>query len=72
VRFSILVTATVGSAGQELAKAEAAIRQKAAQGIQLRLRGCDHNDDAAFAMGLGLGIVPDKAATLSDAMRRAL
>ena len=71
VRFSILVTVTVAGVA-ELAKAEGAIRQKASQGIQLRLRGCDYNDDAAFAMGLGLGIVPDKAATLSDAMRRAL
>lgn len=71
VRFSLMVTITVTSA-DELPRAETAIRQRASQGIQLRIRDCLENDDAAFAMNLGLGIVPSTAATLPGFIRRSL
>lgn len=71
VRFSLMVTVTVESA-EELPRAEAAIRQRSSQGIQLRIRDCLENDDAGFAMNLGLGIVPSWVATLPDSVRRSL
>lgn len=71
VRFALIVTVTVESAA-DLPKAAASIRQRASQGIQIRLRDCLANDDAAFAMNLGLGIVPARAATIAESIRRAL
>ncbi|MEX3600919.1 SCO6880 family protein [Kocuria carniphila] len=71
VKFSLMITVTVPSVSS-LPQAEAAIRQKGSQGIQLRLRDCPRNDDSAFAMSLGLGVVPTLVATFPESVRKAL
>ena len=50
----------------------ATLRRNASQGVQLGLRECDYNDDAAFAFNLGLGVVPDAVATIPADVRKAL
>ena len=71
VRFAIGITATVETP-EQLPRVEAIINRNASQGIQLRLRQCDYNDDAAFAFNLGLGIVPNSVATIPADVRKAL
>ncbi len=46
--------------------------RNAATGIQIRMRSCDYNDDAAFSFNLGLGLVPEHLATISSDVRKAL
>ena len=71
VRFSIVVTATV-ERPEQLPRVAATLRRNASQGVQLGLRECDYNDDAAFAFNLGLGVVPDAVATIPADVRKAL
>lgn len=71
VRFAIGITATVESP-EHLPRVGAIIKRNASQGIQLRLRECDYNDDAAFAFNLGLGLVPADVATIPADIRKAL
>ena len=71
MRFAIGITATVESPDQ-LPRVGAIIKRNASQGIQLRLRECDYNDDAAFAFNLGLGLVPADVATIPADIRKAL
>ncbi|WP_371870257.1 hypothetical protein, partial [Kocuria dechangensis] len=65
------VTATVQTR-EQLGRVAATIRRAASQGVQLGLRECDYNDDAAFAVNLGLGVVPDSVATIPADVRKAL
>lgn len=71
VRFAIGITATV-QATEQLPLVEAALMSNASAGIQIRLRSCDYNDDAAFSFNLGLGLVPEHVATISADIRKAL
>lgn len=71
VRFAIGITVTVETP-EQLPRVGAIISRNASQGIQLRLRECDYNDDAAFSFNLGLGLVPANVATLSPEIRKAL
>lgn len=71
VRFAIGVTATVETP-EQLQTVEAKIMRNATTGIQIRMRSCDYNDDAAFSFNLGLGLVPEHLATISSDVRKAL
>ncbi|RJT76968.1 hypothetical protein D6T63_16040 [Arthrobacter cheniae] len=71
VRFAIGITATVHTP-EQLPQVEASIMRNASSGIQMRVRGCDYNDDAAFAFNLGLGLIPENVATISASVRKAL
>ncbi|MHA7207943.1 hypothetical protein [Arthrobacter sp. MDT1-65] len=71
MRLAIGVTATVESP-EQLQAVEAKIMRNAATGIQIRMRSCDYNDDAAFSFNLGLGLVPEHLATISSDVRKAL
>ena len=48
------------------------VRNAAQTGVQLSVRPSTGNEDAAFAIGLGLGIVPAKWASVSPQLRQAL
>ena len=71
MRFAIGITATVHTP-EQLPQVEASIMRNASSGIQMRVRGCDYNDDAAFAFNLGLGLIPENVATISASVRKAL
>lgn len=71
VRFSIIITATVLDP-DVLRRIPSMVRNACQNGVQLSVRAAEGNEDAAFAIGLGLGVVPAKWATLSPALREAL
>jgi hypothetical protein len=67
VRFSMLVTATVGELGQ-LAQAAEVIDQLG-PACQLRLRRCYFSQSAAFTAALGVGVVLPKHVAVPDVVR---
>lgn len=71
VRFSIVITVTVNDRNL-MRRVPSTVKNACSTGIQLNVRSADGNEDAAFAIGLGLGIVPAKHATFSPALREAL
>lgn len=71
VRFSIVITATVMDESL-LRQVPVMVRNACQSGVQLSVRAAEGNEDAAFAIGLGLGVVPATWATLSPALREAL
>lgn len=71
VRFSFVITVTVMNPA-DLRRVPAMVRNAAQTGVQLSVRPSTGNEDAAFAIGLGLGVVPAKWATLSPQLRQAL
>lgn len=71
VRFSFVITVTVTDPAA-LRRVPAMVRNAAQTGVQLSVRPSTGNEDAAFAIGLGLGVVPAKWATLSPQLRQAL
>lgn len=71
IRFSFVITVTVMDPAS-LRRVPAMVRNAAQTGVQLSVRPSTGNEDAAFAIGLGLGIVPAKWATLSPQLRQAL
>ena len=70
-RTAATVTLTTNSM-ESLEKAVANVRRSARTGVQLSLRNTYRQTDTAFAMGLGLGLVPWKIATLSEFVRESL
>lgn len=71
VRFSFIITVTVLDPGA-LRRVPAMVRNAAQTGVQLSVRPSTGNEDAAFAIGLGLGLVPAKWASVSPQLRQAL
>lgn len=71
IRFSFLITVTVMQEST-LRRVPAMVRNACQTGVQLSVRNAEGNEDAAFAIGLGLGIVPAKWATISPQLRQAL
>lgn len=71
MRFSIVITTTVASP-ELLPRAEAAVKRACSTGVQLQVRSCTDNEDAAFAIGLGLGSIPARYATIPSGIREAL
>ena len=71
VRFSFIITVTVLDPAA-LQRVPAMVRNAAQTGAQLSVRPSTGNEDAAFAIGLGLGIVPAKWASVSPQLRQAL
>ncbi len=71
VRFSFVITVTVMHE-TDLRRVPAMVRNAAQTGVQLSVRPSTGNEDAAFAIGLGLGVVPAKWATLDPQLRQAL
>lgn len=71
IRFSFIITVTVLDRAA-LRRVPAMVRNAAQTGVQLSVRPSTGNEDAAFAIGLGLGIVPAKWASLSPQLRQAL
>lgn len=75
VRFAFVMTNTVAAGPDQknrLAKATAALRRACSTGVTMSIRSSDGGHDAGHAIGLGLGVVPAKYATVSSAMRRSL
>ncbi|WGD37575.1 hypothetical protein FrondiHNR_01225 [Lysinibacter sp. HNR] len=70
-RFSILITITVDD-HEKLARAEAAARRACNTGVQLQIRDSFGNEDAAFALALGLGSIPSRHATIKPSVLEAL
>ncbi len=66
VRFSILMTATVG-AEQDLRRTESVLRNLAST-ARLRVRPCYGYQAAAFAAGLGIGVLLPEHATIPGAL----
>lgn len=71
IRFSFIITVTVMDPAA-LRRVPAMVRNAAQTGVQLSVRPSTGNEDAAFAIGLGLGIVPAKWASVSPQLRQAL
>lgn len=71
MRFAIMITVTVDDE-EKLARAGAAVKRACSTGVQLQIRASDGNEDAAFGIALGMGIVPARHATLSMSLREAL
>ncbi len=66
VRFSILMTATVG-AEEDLRRTESVLRNLAST-ARLRVRPCYGYQAAAFAAGLGIGVLLPEHATIPGAL----
>ncbi|GMA37918.1 SCO6880 family protein [Demequina litorisediminis] len=72
MNFAMLVTATtVGTGGAADADVAAAI-DSASKAARIRLRPAYGAQDAAFAIGLPLGIIPARRAELTASIRSAL
>lgn len=71
IRFAILITVTVMEEAS-LKRVPSMVRNACQTGVQLSVRDSFANEDAAFAVALGLGIVPARWATISPALRQAL
>ncbi|SJN25106.1 putative integral membrane protein [Microbacterium esteraromaticum] len=71
IRFSFIITVTVMDPAA-LRRVPSMVRNAAQTGVQLSVRPATGNEDASFAIGLGLGIVPAKWATVSPQLRQAL
>jgi hypothetical protein len=72
VDFGMLVTATVeGASADALATAEATVENLAA-GARVTLRRVYGSQDSAFAIGLPLGLVPDRHLKMPQELRNAL
>ena len=70
VRFSLLVTVTVGDE-HELRQASEIVTRAARQ-AQLRLRPVHGAQAAAFAAGLGIGVVPERHSLIPPSLREAM
>ncbi|MEZ2122980.1 SCO6880 family protein [Corynebacterium sp. CCM 9203] len=69
VRFGVYATVThIDGDGSELARQESVIQQRARQ-CGVLLRRCRHWQAAAFAGGLGIGIVLPEETTISNVLR---
>ena len=71
VRFSIVITATTQQP-QDFGRLEANIRRACNKGVQMRIRNADYNQSAGFAFGMGLGLVPNRHASLPSSIIDAL
>ncbi|MGO2519969.1 MAG: SCO6880 family protein [Microbacterium sp.] len=71
IRFSFIITVTVMDPAL-LRRVPSMVRNAAQTGVQLSVRPSTGNEDASFAIGLGLGVVPAKWATISPQLRQAL
>lgn len=71
IRFSFIITVTVMDPAA-LRRVPAMVRNAAQTGVQLSVRPSTGSEDAAFAIGLGLGIVPAKWASVSPQLRQAI
>mgnify|MGYP001611591183 CR=1 FL=1 len=71
IRFSFIITVTVMEE-DTLRRVPAMVRNACQTGVQLSVRNAEGNEDAAFAIGLGLGVVPARWATISPELRQAL
>lgn len=71
IRFSFIITVTVLDPAA-LVRVQPMVRNAATTGVQLSVRPATGNEDASFAIGLGLGIVPAKHATISPQLLQAL
>lgn len=70
-RYAMTITATAGNTA-DLRKALLNVKRSARHGILLTLRNTYRQTDTAFVLGLGLGLVPSKIATIADVVKESL
>lgn len=70
-RYAMTITTTASNTA-ELKKALLNVKRSARHGILLTLRNTYRQTDTAFVLGLGLGLVPSKVATVADVVKESL